>query len=110
MKVFRFAFPLVSAASLLLAGCAPHPYYAAPPPAAYAGTPPLIVRADHEGFRSGSEDGARDAYNGFGHHPQRDRKFHDAPGYDPALGPFGPYRNAFRQAYLRGYNQAFYRR
>ena len=33
-----------------------------------------------------------------------------APGYDPALGPFGPYRDAFRSAYVRGYDQAFYRR
>jgi hypothetical protein len=109
MKLIRIALPLISA-SLLLTGCAQHPYYAAPPPAAYAGAPPLIARADHEGFRSGLEDGARDAYNGFGHHPQRDRKFHDTPGYDPGFGPYGPYGDAFRQAYLRGYDQAFYRR
>jgi len=110
MKLSRIALPLVFAASFLMAGCAQHPYYAAPPPAAYAGVPPLIDRADHEGFRSGSADGARDAYNGYGHHPQSDRKFHNTPGYDPGLGPYGPYRDAFRRAYLRGYDQAFYRR
>jgi len=112
MNLSRLAFPLVAAACLLMVGCASHPYYYAspPPPPPYNSAPPLIARADHEGFRSGSEDGARDAYNGFGHHPERDRKFHDAPGYDPALGPFGPYRDAFRSAYVRGYNQAFYRR
>ncbi len=90
-------------ASQLLCSGARHP-----PP--YNSVPPLIARADHEGFRAGSEDGARDAYNGFGHHPERDRKYHEAPGYDPALGPFGPYRDAFRSAYVRGYDQAFYRR
>jgi len=108
MKLSRIALPLVFAASLLMAGCAQHPYYAPPPPPA-AGVPPLVVRADHEGFRSGSEDGARDRVNGFGYHPRRDRRYHDAPGYDPALGPFGPYRDAFRNAYLRGYDQGFHR-
>jgi hypothetical protein len=112
MKPFRLAaLPLLAAATLFSAGCAQHPYYAvAPPPAAYQSVPPLIERADHEGFRAGSEDGARDLYNGFGHHPQHDRKFHDTPGYDPALGPYGPYRDAFRRSYLRGYDQSFYRR
>jgi hypothetical protein len=112
MKPFRLAaLPLLAAATLFSAGCAQHPYYAtAPPPAAYQGVPPLIERAAHEGFRAGSEDGARDLYNGFGHHPQHDRKFHDTPGYDPALGPYGPYRDAFRRSYLRGYDQSFYRR
>jgi hypothetical protein len=113
MKLFRVALPFIAAACLFTAGCASHPYYAVappPPPQSYNSVPPLIARADHEGFRAGSEDGVRDAYNGVGHHPERDRKYHDAPGYDPALGPFGPYRNAFRSAYLRGYDQAFYRR
>jgi hypothetical protein len=112
MKLCRVALPLVIAVCLFTAGCAPHPYYYAPgpPPPPYNSAPPLIARADHEGFRAGSEDGARDVYNGFGHHPERDRKFRDAPGYDPALGPFGPYRDAFRHAYVRGYDQAFYRR
>ena len=111
MKLSRVALPFLTVACLLTAGCAPHPYYAvAPPPPPYNSIPPLIARADHEGFRAGSEDGARDAYNGFGRHPERDRKYHDAPGYDPALGPFGPYRDAFRNSYVRGYDQAFYRR
>ena len=112
MKLSRIAFSLVTAVvCLVAAGCASHPYYAvAPPPPPYNSVPPLIARASHEGFRSGSQDGARDLYNGIGHHPERDRKFHDAPGYDPALGSYGPYRDAFRSAYIRGYNQAFYRR
>jgi hypothetical protein len=109
MKLSRIALPLVSVSCLFAAGCAQHPYYVAAP-ATYASAPPLIERADRDGFRSGSEDGARDAYNGFAHRPERDRKFHDTPGYDPALGPYGPYRDAFRRAYVRGYDQAFYRR
>jgi hypothetical protein len=58
----------------------------------------------------GSDAGVRDAYGGFGYQPRRGRAFHDAPGYDPALGPYGPYRDAFRSAYLRGYDRGFYRR
>jgi len=58
----------------------------------------------------GSENGSRDAYRGFGYQPKRDPAFHNAPGYDPSLGPYGPYRDAFRNAYLRGYNQGFNRR
>ena len=111
MKLSRVASPLLTLACLVTAGCASHPYYAvAPAPPPYNSVPLLITRADHEGFRMGSENGARDAYNGYGHHPQHDRAYHDTPGYDPALGPFGPYRDAFRTAYLRGYDQAFYHR
>jgi hypothetical protein len=115
MKLSRVVLPFFAAAFLLaflpLTGCASHPYYAvAPPPAPYASAPPLIERAEHQGFRAGSEDGSRDLYNGFGYHPKRDRAFHDTPGYDPALGPYGPYRDAFRSAYVQGYNQAFNRR
>ena len=111
MKLSRIALLLVTGASLAATGCASHPYYAAPPPPApYASVPPLIERAEHEGFRFGSEAGSRDLYNGFGHHPERDRTFHDTPGYDPAMGPYGPYRDAFRRAYVRGYDQAFFRR
>jgi ribosome modulation factor len=112
MKLSHLALPL-ALACLFTAGCASHTYYGPPPPPpppGYNGVPPLIERAQHEGFRAGSEDGARDAYNGFGYHPQRDRKFHNAPGYDPALGPFGPYRDAFRRAYLQGYDTGFHRR
>jgi hypothetical protein len=110
MKLSRVALPL-TLACLVTAGCASHPYYAvAPAPPPYNSAPPLIVHADHEGFRAGSEAGSRDAYNGYGHHPQHDRAYRDTPGYDPALGPYGPYRDAFRTAYLRGYDQSFYRR
>jgi hypothetical protein len=111
MNLSRFALPLAAAACLLTAGCASHTYYVAPgpPPPSYS-VPPLIARANQEGYRAGSADGARDAYNGFGHHPQRDRNFHDAPGYDPALGPFGPYKDAFRNSYIRAYDQSYYRR
>jgi ribosome modulation factor len=72
--------------------------------------PPLVERAQQIGFRSGLDDGSRDSYQGYGYHPKHDRKFHNTPGYDPALGPYGPYRDAFRNAYLRGYDKGFYRR
>jgi hypothetical protein len=115
MKLSRLALPLVSAVCLFAAGCASHTYYAPgppppPPPSGYNGVPPLIERAQHEGFRAGSEDGSRDAYNGFGYHPQHDHKFHNTPGYDPGMGPYGPYRDAFRQAYLQGYDTGFHHR
>ena len=111
MKLSRFAVPFVGAALLLTAGCASRAYYAAPPPPPpYAGVSPLIARAQSEGFRAGSYDGARDAHNGYGYHPRHDRKFRNTPGYAPALGPFPPYRDAFRNAYLRGYDRGFYNR
>ncbi len=113
MKLSGFALPLV-ASGLYFYGwlCVAHAYYAPPPPpppVGYNSVPPLIARADHEGFRAGTGDGARDAYNGFGYHPQHDRKFHNTPGYDSALGPYEPYRDAFRRSYLRGYDQGFHR-
>lgn len=99
---------------LFMAGCAHRTYTYAyapppPPPPPYS-APPLIERATNEGFRIGSANGARDAYRGFGYQPQRDRAFHDTPGYDPGLGPYAPYRDAFRSAYLRGYQEGFQRR
>jgi hypothetical protein len=109
MKISFLALPLV-AACVFMVGCGPQRYYGPPPPPGYNGVPPLIERAQHEGFRAGSEDGGRDSYNGFGYHPKHDRKFHDTPGYDPALGPFDAYRDAFHRAYLSGYDKGFYRR
>ncbi len=53
------------------------------------------------------ESASRDAYRGFGYQPKRDPAFRDTPGYDPSLGPYGPYRDAFRAAYLHGYDQGF---
>lgn len=104
----RLALPLIAAVCLLTAGCASHNYAGPPPP--YNAAPPLIQSAEHDGFRAGVDDGSRDAYNRTGYHPKRDRSFHDTPGYNPSFGPYGPYRSHFRSAYLRGYNQGFYRR
>ena len=99
-------------ALLATTGCASHHYYAyaPPPPPVYAQQrPPLIQVAEQNGFRAGSNAGARDAVRGYGYHAKRDRDFHDAPGYDPTLGPFDAYRHAFRDAYLRGYDAGFRR-
>jgi hypothetical protein len=112
MKSPRLFVALFSASLFLTAGCAHRTYtyaYAPPPPPAYS-VPPLIERANHEGFRFGMADASRDAYRGFGYQPKRSPAFRDTPGYDPALGPYGPYRDAFRTAYLRGYDQGFPRR
>ena len=103
---------LAGVAALAVTGCASHPYYAAPPPPppqAYQQRPPLIDLADRNGFQSGNADGARDAYDGRRFNPQHTRAFRNTPGYDPNLGPFEPYRRAFRDAYLRGYDAGFRR-
>ncbi|QNI38312.1 hypothetical protein [Edaphobacter albus] len=114
MKSPRVAVVILALPLILLVGCSsPRPYAYAPPPPPpppYNSVPPLIDRANHEGFRIGVDAGTRDAYRGFSYQPRRDRAFHDTPGYDPALGPYGPYRDAFRNAYLRGYDRGFYRR
>ncbi len=99
---------VVAAATMFTAGCASHTYYVAAPPPPPQGPPPLVSEAEHNGFRAGVDDGARDAYNGFGYRPKHDRNFHDTPGYDPRFGPLGPYQGYFRSAYLRGYSKGFY--
>jgi hypothetical protein len=106
-KIQVLLLPFTAAAALMLSGCAPH-YYPPPPPP--GGPPPLVQMADQNGFESGLRDGARDVNQGTGYHPQADRKFHEAPGYDPTFGPRPVYVRNFRAAYLRGYDKAFYRR
>jgi hypothetical protein len=100
-----------SVALLAAAGCASHPYYPPPPPPPppQPPPPPRHHPPPHNGFRAGTDDGSRDAYNGRGYRPQHNRNFRDTPGYDPALGPFEPYRRTFREAYLRGYDNGFRR-
>lgn len=111
MKLSRLILPFVAASILFTAGCSSQRYYAPPPPPPPGqAVPPLIERARHEGFRAGHDDGVRDARNGYGYHPRHDRKYRDTPGYDSAMGPFGPYQNAFRNAYLRGYDDGFHQR
>jgi hypothetical protein len=111
MKRLKLLLPVLASTAVLLAGCHPA-YYGPPPPPPPPGyaVAPLIQSADENGFRAGMEDGTRDLNYGRGYRPQADRKFHNAPGYDPALGPRGPYVEHFRGAYLRGYDKAFYRR
>jgi len=102
---------LLAAAALFVSGCYDQPISAPPPPPApaYAGQmPPLLQLADSNGFRAGSDDGARDAYYHAGYTPRRDTKYRDAPGYDYRLGPIPPYVDEFRRAYLRGYDRAYY--
>lgn len=102
----RLLAPAVLAACLLTAGCAERAYGPPVPPPPYSGNA-LVVEADRRGFRAGADDGARDAVNRTGYHPRRNRLYAETPGYDPSLGPFALYRNTFRNAYLRGYGDAF---
>ena len=106
LRVSRFALPAAAAVCLITTGCATRVYAPPPPPAPYVS--PLVQEADRRGMRAGYDDGARDAANGFGYHPRADRKYAETPGYDPSLGPYPPYRNAFRDAYLRGYYNGFH--
>lgn len=105
---------LVAASSLALlvsVGCAHnYPPPPPPPPPPVAQVPPIVQLADRNGFETGRADGARDADSVLPFHARRTRAYHDTPGYDPQLGPFGVYQNAFRNAYLRGYDRGFYRR
>ena len=107
---------IASAAAMLcaafaLAGCnnehasAPLP----PPPPSYAGqVPPIVQLAQRNGYRAGFDDGGRDAYYNAGYTPRRDEKYRDSPGYDYRLGPIPVYVDAYRNAYLRGYDKGFY--
>ena len=106
-----WVYPLALIALSVLAGCRRQQAYAPPPPppVSYAGqVPPLIQSAQRNGFRAGQDDGARDAYYRAGYTPRRDRRYTDAPGYNYQLGPIQPYVDAFRNAYLRGYDQGYY--
>jgi hypothetical protein len=114
----RFSLPLAAvalfAAGLFsLTGCAHQPTYVAvapppPPPGYREQAPPLVQVADRNGFQSGVDAGYHDAMSGRGYLPRHNRAFHDTPGYDPSLGPLPVYRSAFRNAYLRGYDQGFH--
>lgn len=109
----RTSLLLAFSAALLLSGCSSNRYYAAappPPPYGYRIAPQQIDIAEHQGFRAGADDGARDAYAGKKYRPEHDRKFHDTPGYDPRLGPYGAYRDSFRNGYVHGYDNGFRRR
>jgi hypothetical protein len=110
MKCVRAILAAVSSVVLAGAvGCA-HSTPPPPPPPPYAQMPPLVQLADHNGFETGRADGERAAGAGYPFAARSTRAYHDTPGYDPALGPFPVYRNAFRNAYLRGYDKGFYRR
>jgi len=109
MKSSRAILALVSSVVLFAAvGCAHN--YPPPPPPPPAIASPLVQLAEHNGFETGRSDGERAASAGYPFAARSTRAYHDTPGYDPALGPFPVYRNAFRNAYLRGYDKGFYRR
>lgn len=99
---------LTASLALTAIGCAHN--YPPPPPGAYApGPSPLVQLGERNGFETGRAEGARAASVGAPYSPRHTRAFHDAPGYDPHLGPFPVYRDAFRNAYLRGYDRGYHR-
>ena len=104
----RLILAAVSIIALTSAGCA-NRYAAAPPPPppAYNQAPTIIQLAEQNGFRAGETDGARDAYDARPYRARSTRAYFDTPGYDGNLGPFPPYQNAYRLAYLRGYDKGF---
>lgn len=82
-----------------------------PPPPSYEDAPvsPLLQLADRNGFMTGRGDGQRDSYSGRPYRARSTRAYYDTPGFDARLGPFGAYQNAFRLAYLRGYDHGYAR-
>jgi hypothetical protein len=117
MKQLAFASAAIALGASILIGCSHPAYYPpAPPPPPPAPlvysnqVPPLIQIADRNGFQAGYLDGSSDAYYHAAHKPRQHRAFKEVPGYDPRLGPFPPYVDAFRTAYLRGYDKGFFRR
>lgn len=101
---------LALAGILALTGCASHPRYVAvgpPPPPAYG--PGIVQIAQQNGFRDGQSDGARDLVQRATYRPRYDRRYANTPGYDGRMGPYPVYRDAYRTAYLRGYNTGFRR-
>lgn len=107
VRLSRMLAAGVMTACLLTLGCAERVYAPPPPPPPPYNGNTLLLEADHRGFRRGFDDGARDAVNGTGYHPRRDRSYAETPGYDPGLGPYPPYRDTFRNVYLRGYYDGF---
>ncbi len=98
---------------LAVVGCEHEQLYApAPPPPpqiSYAGqVPPLVQLAQRNGYRAGQDEGAREAYYRGQYSPRSTETYSAAPGYDYHLGPIQPYVDAFRNAYLRGYDKGFY--
>jgi hypothetical protein len=110
MKHHRLLVIAVTSVTMLAGlGCTSNNHYGLlpPPPPAYGEAPPLVQVADRKGFRTGESDGALDAHEGRHYRPRATRDYRDTPGYDRNLGPFPPYRDAFRDAYLRGYDNGF---
>jgi hypothetical protein len=110
MKHNRLILAIASTMLLLGVGCAHNYPPPPPPPPPPSGPPPIVQLGDRNGFETGRSDGARDAANGVPFSARRTRAYHDTPGYDPQLGPFPIYRDAFRNSYLRGYDRGYYRR
>ena len=89
-------------------GCA-HPFSRAATPLLLAPAPTALVQlAHHNGFRAGHADGEQAAADHAAYAPRFSRTYADTPGYEDQMGPFMDYQEAFRVAYLRGYERGFY--
>ena len=62
------------------------------------------------GYQDGLYTGQNDARRGQSYNPQRSHFYRDATdGYDRRFGNRGQYKQAFRNAFLRGYEEGFRR-
>jgi hypothetical protein len=108
----RVAGVLLVAAGAVLSGCAAHPQYivAGPLPPAIDARQPLVETAEHNGYTDGMRDGHRDRYENHSYRPEHSDRFEDTPGYFRELGGSKDvYRSYYRDAYLRGYHNAYTR-
>ena len=64
--------------------------------------------AQNEGYRDGLNTGARDAERGQSYNPQRSHYYKDATdGYNSSYGNKGQYKQAYRDGFLRGYQEGY---
>lgn len=102
-----FAFATFGAA-IVLTGCSHRAYvYAGPPAPPPPAVDPMARLASSNGFHDGRMLGRADAERGLPYAPRHNAYFHDVPGWQPGMGPHQEYRDAYRNAFLHGYNESY---
>jgi hypothetical protein len=68
----------------------------------------IYQAARNQGYQSGLNTGSRDAERGQSYNPQRSRYYKDAAeGYNSSYGNRGQYQQAYRDGFLRGYEEGY---